>query len=401
MEKPDIPTEDKDKNFRFPYEIMKGPAKRFTEAYGQRLEVPKEFLYITYLTILGVVLARKVTISIEIKPQPRLYVLLLGQSADDRKSTAIEKSCEFWRQALISNFGRTLPECWGVGSAEGLATFIKKMCPEKSLLLCYDEFKSFVSKSQIKSSVLLPAINTLFEKNRLENTVKNGINIITDVHLSFIAASTIDTYEATWSRSFTDIGFNNRLFIVPGTGERKHSLPPMVPLNEIEELIHDVKDIFEFVGDYREIGFTETAREIYDSWYMNRSTSVHAKRLDGYALRFMLLMAVNQRSKVIDDVIVTDACELMDWQLTMRETHDPIDADNQFAMMEQRIRNVLRDRGPLTERELKQYSNATRTGLWIYTSAMQNLRKEREVAINKSDRKWFLAKRSDESDEKE
>jgi len=392
MEKPDIPAEDKDKNFRFPYEIMKGPARRFTEAFGQRLEVPKEFLYISFLTVLGSVLPRRVTISIEIKPQPRLYVLLLGQSADDRKSTAIEKTCEFWRHAMLTNFETALPECWGVGSAEGLATFIRKMCPDKSVLLCYDEFRTFLSKAKIKSSVLLPCINTLFEKNRLENSVKNKIDIIKDVHLSFIAASTIDTYEATWERSFTDIGLNNRLFIVPGTAERKHSLPPNVPHEEIEALTRDVKEIFEWIGEYREIDFTPAAREIFDSWYMSRSRSVHAKRLDGYALRFMLLMAVNQRSDKINDVIVTDSCELMDWQLTMRETHDPIDADNQFAMMEQRIRNVLRDRGPLTERELKQYSSARRTGLWIYTSAMQNLRKEREVALSKSDRKWYLAK---------
>ena len=48
----------------------------------------------SYLTCLGTVLSRRLTLSTEIRPQPRLYSLLLGQSADERKSTSLEKTIE-------------------------------------------------------------------------------------------------------------------------------------------------------------------------------------------------------------------------------------------------------------------------------------------------------------------
>jgi len=387
---PSAPSAD-DQSFRFPYEIMNGPAGLFAKTYGEILEAPKEFFYISFLTVLGSVLSRKVTIATEIKPQPRLYTLLLGESADDRKSTAIKKTCEFWRYVMDYLFKQSLSECWGVGSAEGLATHINKRASNGIVLLCYDEFKSFISKANIKSSILLPCVNTLFEENRYENAIKNQYVLLKDAHLSILAASTMETYEASWQRSFTDIGFNNRLFLVPGSGIRRESLPPKIPEPVMENMAREVDKIFRFVGPYREIGLSEAAKSMWHEWYMTRPRTIHGKRLDGYGLRLMLLMAVNNMVEIIDVDIVSDAIELIDWQHTVREIHDPIDAENQYARMEQKIRTLLKLKGPLSDRDLKNFSNARRTGLMIFTSAIQNLRREKEIMLRR-DRKWILLK---------
>jgi len=98
--------------------------------------------------------------------------------------------------------------CWGVGSAEGLQKRLKK---NNKLLLCFDEFKSFVGKCQAQGSVLLPCVNSLFELNHYENHTKNSEVVIDDAFLTILAASTVQTYENTWTRQFTDIGFNNRM----------------------------------------------------------------------------------------------------------------------------------------------------------------------------------------------
>ena len=42
----------------------------------------------------------------------------------------------------------------------------------------------------------------------------------------------------------------------------------------------------------------------------------------------------------------------MDWQLAMRKLYDPIDADNEVAKMEERIRRNLRTRA-MSIRDLK------------------------------------------------
>jgi hypothetical protein len=409
------------KTSSFPYTIIDGLAGEFTETYCSRLEVPPEFMYMSFLTCLGSMLSKSLTITTEIRPQPRLYILLLGGSAEERKSTAIKESLKFFDYALkrgglpqqsqsqqqqpsqqaspaksvprlLSSLSLKLNTCLGVGSAEGLA----KKLQNNSLLLCYDEFKAFVSKAKIRNSTLLQCVNSLFESNSYENqTSKAGI-VIENGSLSLLAASTVQTYESAWDSSFTAIGFNNRLFIVPGTAQREYSIPPEIPIADKNQLADKLYQILGFVGKGRKLNITTGARELYHNWYMNRPFSIHSKRLDGYALRFMELLAVNRMANVIDENIVNNAIELMDWEFEMRQLYDPIDADNTIAKMEEKIRRALSRKDKqtgkaitgLSDRKLKQTTNANRTGLYFYALGLKNLQKAEEIAFDGKTRLW-------------
>jgi hypothetical protein len=333
---------------------MTGAAGRFAEIYSSYLECPKEFLYMAYLTCLGSVLSKCLTLASEIQPQPRLFTVLLGQSADERKSTVINKTVEHFEEGLgyFSN-------CWGIGSAEGLQ---ERLNENDRLLLCFDEFKQFVSKCRIDTSVLLPCVNTLFESNRYESNTKSRAIRLQNIHLSMLAASTVDTYERIWNSSFTAIGFNNRLFIVPGTAARKYSIPHKIPDSHKSDLIRQLHEIINFVGEGMELGIMPDAFGFYDEWYQTMERSIHAKRIDTYALRLMSLLAANEGKNVIDGDTIIKAIDLCDWQLSVRKIYDPIDADTNIAKMEERIRRQLA-RGPKSDRELKQYTNANREGL--------------------------------------
>jgi len=365
----------------FPPEVMTGLAGDFAQVYSDVLEVPKHFLFISYLTCLGSVIANRVTLSSEIAPQPRLYVVLLGESADDRKSTAIAKTTEFFREALTA-----FPVCWGIGSAEGLQ---KKLEGNPGLILCFDEFKQFVSKCRIDGSVLLPCVNTLFESNRYESRTKTSEVILEKVYLSMLAASTVQTYERTWDSSFTDIGFTNRLFLVPGSGERRFSVPEKVPFMEKARLRDRLGSALRGLVHGLELEMDREAGEIYHRWYMDLEQSIHAKRLDTYALRFMVLMAANDGKRSIDSETVEKVIRLMDWQLEARRLHDPIDADGQMAKMEERIRRILRI-APQSDRDLKKKVHLERSGIWFYTQAIKNLQTAREIRWNKTSREWVL-----------
>ena len=204
-------------------DVMAGPAGEFADVYSSYLEVPRHFLYLGFLTCLGSILADRVRLCSELNTQPRLFTVLLGESADDRKSTAILKVVGFFKDTLTKEgFG----VCWGVGSAEGLQSRFQR---DKNLLLAFDEFKQFINKCKIEASVLLPAVNSLFEMNLYETYTKTSNIKIEDAHLSILAASTVQTWERIWTPAFTDIGFYNRLWLVPGMGERKFSLPEKIP----------------------------------------------------------------------------------------------------------------------------------------------------------------------------
>jgi len=358
---------------------MSGVAKEYAELYTAHTECPAESFYISYLTCLGATLSRTLTIDSLIATQPRLYVLILGRSSDDRKSTAIKHT--------VSMFKGLVEVCKGVGSAEGL---VRKLNDVKRLILFFDEFKQFVSKCSIQSSTLLECVNSLFEDNDYSSLIKDRDNGVDEAWLTFISASTIQTYERAWSSSFTDIGFNNRLFIVPATGKKKYNWPPPIPPEKQRYIIRLTNEIIRFVGDGMKIGITDEADKVHYKWYMIPDRGIHHTRLEGYSLRFMQLLAVNEQKDIIDVDIVEKAITLMDWQLNVRQLYSPIDADNEMAKMEGNILKQLDKRGMMSNRELYQYTHADRKGTWIFNTAKNNLEKNKDIEYDKINKTWNL-----------
>ena len=269
--------------------------------------------------------------------------------------------------------------CHGAGSAEGLLKLLKE---KKNLLLCLDEMKHFVSKCGYDNSGLLPCTTSLFENTWFENVTKKSPIQLKNTHLSLLAASTVDTYQETWDPQFTNIGFNNRLFIVVGKGERKFAFPQKIPHEKKYELRLKLAQILEFVQDGIELDLTSEAREFYQNWYMTRERSIHAKRLGNYARRLMGLLAVGQVRNEIDIDTARKAVALCDWELKVRKEYDPMDADSEVGRMEQKIQAKLRDNGEMTKAALVKATNAAKGKLWYFNMAIKNMR-EAEVIYQK------------------
>jgi hypothetical protein len=122
---------------------------------------------------------------------------------------------------------------------------------------------------------------------------------------------------------------------------------------------------------------------------MSLEKSIYTKRLDVYALRLMSLLTVNELKTEVDTEVIKKVIALCDWQYLVRALHDPIDAANTIAAMEEKIRRVLKARGALTDRELRQYTNANRSGLWAYQAAKKNLMAHGEVGFNRKKKAYF------------
>ncbi len=137
----------------------------------------------------------------------------------------------------------------------------------------------------------------------------------------------------------------------------------------------------------RVLDITPAAQVLYENWYLNLEQSIHARRLDTYALRFMILLAVNAKKTEIDEAIVRDVIDLMNWQLKARQLHDPIDADSAIAKIEEKIRRVL-DKSPRTELNLKRAVHHSRIGSWVYSIALKNCQKENEIQFDKKTGIW-------------
>ena len=379
MEQDAAPQRENGTPLSFPVHIMTGAAGYFAGVLSACMEPPRHFFFIAYLTCLGSVLQN--TLRTELYPQARLYTVILGESADDRKSTAINKTVDFFLSALTD-----FQVCFGVGSAEGLQ---RRFLKDSNLLLVYDELKAFVGKSKADGSILLPMVCTLFESNRYESHTKDKEIILTGACLSILAASTIETYERTWDSAFQDIGMTNRLFIVPGQGKRLHAIPGRVSDHEWDVMKNDLGKILRAASITPELEITPAARALYETWYLNLEQSIHTKRLDTYALRFMILLAVNAGKSEVDEFVIQDVIDLMAWQLQARRLHDPIDADSAVAKVEEKIRRVL-SAGPRSDRDLKRAVHYNRIGTWVFSNAMRNLTNGGEIQFDKKANAWGL-----------
>jgi len=376
------------KDHKFPRYAIQGLAKEFADLHSGYLESPWAFWANSFLTCLGNLFADRFTLESQLRPQPRFYTVLLGESADDRKSECIRQSVSFFSEIFPE-----YPICRGVGSAEGLAEWLRSHCPS---LLVFDEFKTFASKAMTGPSVLLSCVNTLFEENRYQNCTKGHSIQINSAYLSILAASTVQTYQRMWTPSFMDIGFINRLWIVPGRAQRRVSIPLSIPEREKAPLKKILSFMFESVSRFVPpicLPITPGAHDIFSDWYGRTSGSVFTKRLDTYGHRLMILFSINEGKAEVTPDIAERVVGLLEWQRGVRKEYDPIDAEGKIAKLEQLIRKGLA-KGPLDKRTLQRQLHYERFGLSAWNTAMKNLEDAGEIVY---DPKGKLYERKEEN----
>jgi len=282
--------------------------------------------------------------------------------------------------------------CEGLGSAEGLAVKFENL----PMLLVYDELKSFVSKAQIETSVLLQVVTSLFDQTSTESATKHKPVLLNDAHLSMLAASTRETFERMWTPAFLDIGFINRLFIVTGTGTRKFSIPELIPWNEKDHLFNELYETLTFVnglaGDgVYEMPIDDDARLLFDSWYLSAPRDKFYKRLDTYGLRFMILLSVNECLNRVTVETVRKVIDVLNWQAEVRRDTVPIDAETMAARIEGAIKSaLLRAGGSLKKWKLEKVCHKERFGGAWWNVVVKGLKEDGEILYIERTKTFFL-----------
>lgn len=373
---------ESDKFSYFP-DIDAGVAGEFADAYSEISEAPRHFYLMAYLTCLGSVLSTDIKTKTLLKVSPRLYVVFLGVSGRGRKSTPINISSDFFKDILPNDFKLM----HHANSGEGLGVFLEK---HNCTLLVYDEFMGFVAKASQKGNTLLGSVVSLFEKNEYQTATKDKQLVIENANLSMLAACTLDTWERCWNADFTAIGLENRLFLVPGQMDKLVAIPPDLNIFTWQNLQQKTISVIQTARKVKEYDFSPQAKALYEHWYYNELDhhSLHSVRLETYAMKLMLLLCACREEIQINESIVEDAIKLVNWQHKVRQLYDPLDADNEMAKAEERIRRVL-STGPKTSRELQQKTNASRTGLYIWKNALTNLRNNEEVIHDPATKKYM------------
>lgn len=396
------PNEPKSAEPCFPHSAMVGVGKEFVDLYGQHLESPAEFLYASWHTCFGLAISPLVRLDLQVSSRPRLYTVLLGDSALPRKSTSIGVAVKFWKQLVPATSPEIFRAEYGLGSVEGFARVFngwnKKDEPDtRPALIVYDELQSFVEKAKQKGSLLLPMASSLFESEEYDGTTSKRIVSLRGCRVALLGASTLDTYEHMWTPEFTNIGLPNRLFILKGNRTKSVAIPKSPPETSQRELEGRVEKLLQRISAWSiandgKIRLSPNAEKLWTDYYpLIEKGGIHSKRLDTYAFRWMILLALSQEEFEVGPHVVEQAIALIEYELSVRRLYDPIDAENNVAKMEEKIRRIMGERPGISwpYRMLQQRSHSNRVGNWVLTTALGNLEKAGEVRKEAAKNAWI------------
>jgi hypothetical protein len=369
----------------FPEDALVGSLGDLAKVLSEGTEVPKEFYFACGLTIVGAIASKRLKLDVSFEPEPRLYTVLLGESYSVKKSTALKRTIAFFEQHV------ELPHVvYGLGSAEGLARVLGE---NGTVIAAYDELRALIDKCGVKGSTLLPMVTSLFEQTKWHNATKRACasETVDDGHLSLLACCTLDTYANIWRAEAIAIGLPNRLFVVNADQQRKVPWPAKPDAGRLKNIGSRLRQQIAKLPVQLEV--TQPGKDEWASWYENVQSSEHARRLDTIGFRLLALIALTTDQDAVDAPTVRTVVSILNYELALRKLTDPIDADSTIAKMEESIRRYLKQKGPLDDRQLRQATHASRTGLWVFQRALANLRDVRDIENDGG--KWRLTKIAD------
>jgi hypothetical protein len=191
-----------------------GLAHEFASLFQGRSDAPYPFLYLSFLTAFAAAISPYVTVGAGFSSERvGLYTVLIGASHAGRKTVSRRWVLDFF-EGLESPWNTHLYVPGSVpGSEVGLVKVAKK-AEGKPMLLNPDEFSELTGKINIKGSVYTEMLNKLFDAQVIGGISKT-FDVEARVEFSLLSATT----DSLWMESFTSdtmqVGFLNRLFVVP------------------------------------------------------------------------------------------------------------------------------------------------------------------------------------------
>ena len=367
----------------FPRSAMIGSLGELAIELGRDNEVPEEFLFADALTVAGAIMSGRFTLDLGLESDTRLYTVTVGESADTKKTTAQTKVIKFFRQLNLPEWNT----CYGVGSAEGLAKALSKDC---RVVLAIDELKQVLQKTQIRGSVLLPMITSLYERIDYENQTKDASISLDEGRLAILANSTLDTFESLWDHEAQAIGLVNRMFLVTNAGKARVAWPRSPAKAILENLSLRIREQLTNPPPAPYL-ITPEAEAIWTKWYEALPKDEFVKRLDGLGFRLMPILTATCDKLEVDAEVITAVTNLLNYELEVRKVLHPIDADNAIAKLEQKIvRQVSSNENFYTRRELARAIHADRAGYWRFRTALDNMEKNNSVYLNPTTKRYVI-----------
>lgn len=390
----------------FPQEAYVGVLADFADLYSKHYESPKEFFFFDALTIVAIVLSGRARADFgDLEPHTRLYGFKIGPSGTSKKSSSFKMAKKFVTSAVSQATGddmfatneqsaqdEALRVLSGAGSGEGLAVALTR---NHRVLLYFDEFERFLKKAGADSSILGMIVNELFESLEFSNVTRDRDTYLNDAHLGFATNMSLEQFESVSGvNQLVEIGLWNRLMFV--VGNRRHKCPTVSAPSKtrVEELTTQAANMLAPYLSAREekiLPLTPEAKVLWGKIDDVIGTDEDTTRLDTIGMRVMTVLAVTSGKKEIDAAVIHTTFAFLRYQKTIRQRYKPSQAETVDAKIEAAILKQLKQRGPLSDRDLERYANASRYGTPAFKKVRDALEREKKISRRKGDKLWEIS----------
>jgi hypothetical protein len=226
----------------------RGLAGRYRDVVSRCTEAPDVFHLGSFVAAVGCLIGRKAWVCCPHRVYPNFYSLLVGKTANARKTTAYQFSIDLFDEVQELLYDDHAKRLNGLASPEGLALAMKYRDSQEPyrILGIEDEFRSLITKGgQRAVANLIPKITGLFNSPRaFEVNTKNNPILVRNPFLCLLAASTRAWFEQSLTQRDVSGGFLNRWLLFEGQAEKELPTPPPVEQRPWENLVLEVADAF-------------------------------------------------------------------------------------------------------------------------------------------------------------
>ena len=338
-------------------------------AFKTEYDAPKQFLYFSAATCLGVLASPFCHFFLGADAYPTLFTLLIGESFRSRKSVSSRLVVELFEDTFPNpepipncNMSRVIPIINGVGGDVGLAFAINAQ-PYKNVMLYLDELQTTSQKAKYRGSALMSSLASVSTSGRIGNSAKDGMYNARGGRLGVLACCTTDLLDGMFTNKDEQIGFINRILIIHGESDgsvlgEPFELPK--PLyKELQDKLLDTerwitsnvetngkntnsgnkKLIFDFKNDAAHSLFNNFVAEV--QLELNKEHGKLYDRIETLFKKLLCLFCINEQKLQADEGIVHKAILAVRYEIEMRKEYTPATYASKDDKIEQAILTVL------------------------------------------------------------
>jgi Bifunctional DNA primase/polymerase, N-terminal/Protein of unknown function (DUF3987)/Primase C terminal 1 (PriCT-1) len=343
----------------FPEAAWSGLFGHWRDVVAPCTEAPLEFLWSSFLVNVGLMLGRNVWIESPQPLYPNFYVLLLGQTGDARKSTAL-----WLARQLLKRLDDDIEIVTGIVSTEGLFECLAKHDDTRALGYV-DELRSLLSVGRRQGTRdLLPKLNSLIYCPDYE-TIDRRKDPTTIVRPFFsLIAATAQDYVADL---ITDLelsgGMLNRFLMVAGDEQPPKAIVKAPSEQEWTGIAARVKQVLDRGHEPRRMEWSPEAKDLWTEFYVSwrtvrrgwdiKSQSLTA-RIQEHIQKIAVVYSTLAGEATITAPTLATAITIGEWlEKTILRLFENVGLDT-FSKAELTVLKIVRDRKRIPRRSLQQ-----------------------------------------------